>query len=118
MKIKIKNDFQKTNVEDDPWCDPDNPKMISYKDTVKATSVIKEYIAKTPLNVFISFVSINPNTHCSVIYVYSIILFFFRDLNAAFSLIWNCITNSKPFIVREGHNFFYHYFKNIVTYLH
>ncbi|XP_004924564.2 L-threonine ammonia-lyase isoform X1 [Bombyx mori] len=48
----VKNNIwcPKTNVEDDPWCDPDNPKMISYKDTVKATSVIKEHIAKTPLN--------------------------------------------------------------------
>ncbi|KAJ0173577.1 hypothetical protein K1T71_010726 [Dendrolimus kikuchii] len=39
----------KTNLEFDPWCDPDNPKTVTYKDILNATSVVNEYIPPSPL---------------------------------------------------------------------
>ncbi|CAH0756475.1 unnamed protein product [Diatraea saccharalis] len=48
---------QKSDIEFDSWCDPDNPKTITYKDVIKAAVAIKEEIPKTPLMV-IFFVKI------------------------------------------------------------
>lgn len=41
--------FQKPDIEFDEWCDPLNPKTITYKDVLKAAAAIKEGIPRTSL---------------------------------------------------------------------
>ncbi|KAJ2953369.1 hypothetical protein O0L34_g959 [Tuta absoluta] len=50
-RTEIKNDSlcPKKNVEFDPYCDPINPKTITYKEIKKALQVISEEIPKSPL---------------------------------------------------------------------